>query len=317
MVEQLDIEQSKPAGSFYSLNEKHLFKETLEKYKNYQFEQKKQIDTGSDMKMILYDIDFYGMGLDVLQTFDEGEFVFANRLRIRRYYVDSTTCGDQGMYTYCTEIIDITKNQHKGSIGIAHGAAQCSDVFLEAGFHFALNGFCVHLVDYEGFGYTGGHRINGLSIEAFHHQITTLIEQARPEIPLFLLGHSMGGLTIATFLGRNPWLANKLAGVIYSAPFFGVHESNPVDAGKKAITSLLSGVLDEFAVVAPIPLHRVTRNKAHVRYIVNCKKAAPLMSLKLIDSFFRNHDSLQNNAKKVTYPYHLLLAQNDTIVSNI
>ena len=78
----------------------------------------------------------------------------------------------------------------------------------------------------------------------------------------------MGGLTVATFLGRNQWIANKLAGVIYSAPFFGAHESSGVDFGKKAVTSVLSGLLDEFAVVAPLPLHKVCKSKAHMRTVV-------------------------------------------------
>jgi hypothetical protein len=33
----------------------------------------------------------------------------------------------------------------------------------------ALNGFVVHMIDLEGFGFTAGNRINNLSIEKFHH----------------------------------------------------------------------------------------------------------------------------------------------------
>ena len=189
-------------------------------------------------------------------------------------------------------------------------------MFFEAGLQFALNGFCVHLVDYEGFGYSGGHRINGLTIEKFHHQIVSLIEQARPDLPLFLFGHSMGGLTLNTFLGRNPWIADKVAGVIYSAPYFGVHEALGVDFAKKAMTGVLSGLLDEFAVVAPLPLHKVCKSKAHMRAVIQGRKASPLMSLGLIDSMFKNHDRVINYASNVNYPYLLVLAEKDSIVSN-
>ena len=72
----------------------------------------------------------------------------------------------------------------------------------------------------------------------------------------------MGGLTLATFLGRNQWLANKVAGVMYSAPWFGVHENSGVDFAKKAMTGVLAGLLDEFAVVAPLPIHKVCKSKA-------------------------------------------------------
>jgi pimeloyl-ACP methyl ester carboxylesterase len=52
---------------------------------------------------------------------------------------------------------------------MVHGFAQCQDVFIEAALHYALNGFVVHLVDLEGFGFSGGCRINRLTVEKFHH----------------------------------------------------------------------------------------------------------------------------------------------------
>jgi alpha-beta hydrolase superfamily lysophospholipase len=57
-------------------------------------------------------------------------------------------------------------------------------------------------------------------------------------LPLFLFGHSMGALTINTFLQNNPTLAAKLAGVIYGAPLFGA-------AKTKTPTEL--SILDAFA----------------------------------------------------------------------
>ncbi len=107
---------------------------------------------------------------------------------------------------------------------MVHGFAQCSDTFIEMGIQFALNGFQVHLVDLEGSGYTDGNRVNSLQIEKFHHQVSTLLKQADPNIPCFLMGHSMGGLTVNTYLGLNPNIAERLAGVIYTAPFFGMPE---------------------------------------------------------------------------------------------
>ena len=255
------------------------------------------------------------MSLNALETFEEGEFTLANKLRFRRYYVTNTTYTD-GMYTYLTEVVDSTAVKYKGSIAMVHGAAQCHDVFFETAIQFALNGFCVHLVDLEGHGFTGGNRINKLSIEKFHHQVVTLLEQARPDIPLFLFGHSMGGLTVASFLGRNQQIAEKLAGVIYSAPYFGPHETLGVDFAKRAMTSVLSGVLDEFALVAPLALHKVCRSKSYVRCIITGRKAAPLMSLQCVASGFKNQDRVLMHASNVTYPYQVCVAEKDSIVCN-
>lgn len=90
--------------------------------------------------------------------------------------------------------------------------------------HLALNGFYINLVDLEGYGFTGGTRINRLTINKFHAQVNTLLEQVKPNLPCFLFAHSMGGLIINSYLGCNPDIAARLAGVIYSAPYFGAPE---------------------------------------------------------------------------------------------
>lgn len=93
-------------------------------------------------------------------------------------------------------------------------------MWFEAALQLALNGYVVHMIDFEGYGYSAGSRISKLSVEKFHHSVTTILLQVSPDLPCFLLGHSMGGMTINTFLSLNPDVANKLSGVIYSAPFF-------------------------------------------------------------------------------------------------
>ena len=65
------------------------------------------------------------MRLNVLETFDEGEFVFASKLKFVRKYVNDTK--DATMFTYHTEICDQTlqESEYRGQIGIFHGFAQC------------------------------------------------------------------------------------------------------------------------------------------------------------------------------------------------
>ena len=69
----------------------------------------------------------------------------------------------------------------------------------------------------------------------------------------------MGGLTINTYLNLNPHIAEKLAGVIYSAPFFGaVKKFGAID--KFVLSGLASG-LDEMVFTADLKLHKISRNK--------------------------------------------------------
>ncbi len=59
------------------MSERSLFAEVLQKYHDYTFVPKKQVQINDSLSITLFDIDYMGMRLNVLETFDEGEFVFA------------------------------------------------------------------------------------------------------------------------------------------------------------------------------------------------------------------------------------------------
>ena len=171
------------------------------------------------------------------------------------------------------------------------------------------------MIDLEGSGYSAGNRINNLSIEKFHHQVATILLQVSPDLPCFLLGHSMGGLTVNTFLGLNPQIADKLAGVIFSAPFFGISTKkiNPVE---KLVISGIAKVMDEMVMISSLPIHKICRNKQYMRQVIQSRKANPFMTAGLMDSWIKNHDRVATFANKVNYPYLILLGEKDVIVDN-
>ena len=189
-------------SQFLSNSQRQLFGEVLARYENLEFQESKKLEVagadGNSLELSVFDIDYFGMRLNVLETFDEGEFVLAERLKFIRGYVNDTK--DQTMFTHHTKIFDVTLSQYRGSIGMFHGFAQCQDVFFEIALQYALNGFVVHLIDFEGQGYSGGKRISGLTIERMHLQVTSLLTLTDQSIPLFLYGHSMGCLILNTYL---------------------------------------------------------------------------------------------------------------------
>lgn len=100
----------------------------------------------------------------------------------------------------------------------------------------------------------------------------------------------MGGLTVNTYLALNPQIAEKLAGVIYSAPFFGsIKKFGAID--KFFLGGLASG-FDELVFANELKLHKITRNKQFVRMVVNQRKATPLVTASLFSSCFNNLDSV-------------------------
>lgn len=154
-------------GKYNTSSDELAFGVLIEKLKTHEFNVSKKVD--ADAGLNLYDIKYYEQRFDKLELLDEGEVTIADRISILRKYVAPKTQTDTTLYDYMTKVHDITVQQKRGSIVLVHGFAQCSDVWFEMAMQMALNGYVVHCIDLEGFGYCAGSRITNLSIEKMHH----------------------------------------------------------------------------------------------------------------------------------------------------
>jgi alpha-beta hydrolase superfamily lysophospholipase len=66
--------------------------------------------------------------------------------------------------------------------------------------------------------YSGGAR-GAANVQLLHQDIEILLKQARSDLPLFLYGHSMGGLLILSLAMRNPEI--NFAGIITTSALIG------------------------------------------------------------------------------------------------
>lgn len=161
---------------------------------------------------------------------------------------------------------------------------------------YALNGFDVHLIDLTGFGYASGVRMARNNVKTFHQDLKEALLCIKPGLPLFIHCHSMGGLTVATFLANNPHL--NIAGVVFSAPFFQFAKEFQMDEKKRFIIRLLAPELDNVVINPMIPLHLVCRDKRIYYQFLSRKKNIPFLSLGLAQSMFEFIDDLPFNLKK-------------------
>lgn len=132
-----------------------------------------------------------------------------------------------------------------------HGFSEESDIWLESAYQYALNGFVVHIIDNDGYGFSAGCRGAGPNITYFHHNLTALVQQFAVGIPTFLYGNSMGCMIINTFLLRNPGL--KLQGVIFGSPFFQFYEGMGVTWERKILAKCIAPVF-EVSIKTPFSL---------------------------------------------------------------
>ena len=91
---------------------------------------------------------------------------------------------------------------------VVHGFGEHSGRYEELARFFARHGFAVHAYDHVGHGQSSGRRGHVDAFDWFHDDLERFVAFARaehPGLPLVLLGHSMGGLVVASFGGmRTP-----------------------------------------------------------------------------------------------------------------
>lgn len=109
------------------------------------------------------------------------------------------------------------------SIVLVHGFGEHCLRYDELGMWFAQRGFAIHTYDQRGHGRTPGPRGHVDRFSDYHDDLAIFLERVReeqPELPLSLLGHSLGGLVVASFLReRRPVVSSAaLSGPLLSLP---------------------------------------------------------------------------------------------------
>jgi len=110
---------------------------------------------------------------------------------------------------------------------LMHGLGAHSGWFIDMGNELNQRGLAVYAVDHRGFGRSGGprgHVRQGSVYIADLKAFLAEVKRARPDAPLIILGHSMGGIfalhlaaddarsganTLAGMILMNPWIADS------------------------------------------------------------------------------------------------------------
>jgi alpha-beta hydrolase superfamily lysophospholipase len=202
--------------------------------------------------------------------------------------------------------------QARGVVAICHGVNSHSGYYLWAAEQLAAGGLAVYALDLHGRGQSDGERFYLESIDDYVHDVDALVTLAKsrePGLPLYLLGHSAGGVVSCTYALEHQ---RKLAGLICESFAFQVAAPDFALAVVKGLSHLAphAQVLhlknEEFsrdpAVVAamnadPLIAHETQPTKTVaelVRADERLKKEFPLITLPVL--------ILHGTADKVTRP---------------
>lgn len=138
-------------------------------------------------------------------------------------------------------------SQPRANLLLQHGYGEYAGRFLrqynELIPRLLERGFNVYAFDLEGHGNSPGSRGMTDIEQAVQEHLTARLALAEESLPLFLFGHSLGGLVTASSMVLD---ANGVAGVVLSSPALPLHN---------VMLRLLARTLAAIAPGAPAPLH--------------------------------------------------------------
>lgn len=124
----------------------------------------------------------------------------------------------------------------RAALVISHGFKAHGGLYAWTGEQFAKSGLSVYAIDHRGHGNSGGDRYEVENISQFTadlDQLVDLVKAREPGLPVFLLGHSAGGVMGAVYSLDHQ---DKLAGFISESYAFGVYAPDLALAVLKGIS---------------------------------------------------------------------------------
>lgn len=215
---------------------------------------------------------------------------------------------DTNIYHQCW----LPEGEPKAALLIVHGLAEHSGRYMNVVNHFVPLGYGVYGVDLIGHGKSDGARVYVERFEDYTDALKTYFDVVRdwqPDKPIFLVGHSMGGLIGSIYLIEHQ---AELSGAVISAPFVQVPDN--VSPPVVFVGKVLSTLMPKFGLVG-VEAEGVSRDPEVVQAYVNDPlvyrgKTTARLSAELLKAMQR----VAAEAVRITLPILILQGGADKLV---
>ncbi len=202
-------------------------------------------------------------------------------------------------------------DRSNGTVIIVHGYCEHSLRYGHVVNALTEAGYNVYLFDQRGHGKSDGPRAAVLRFEEYLEDMDVFLEQVRKsygEGPLFLLGHSMGGLVVAHYtLSRRP----DIAGVVLSSPYLGLKVKVP--AWKEALARVTSRLVPSLSLKSEIDPHLLSHDGGMVEEYISDPAVSKLNNARWYTESSASQDYCQENARSFPVPMLLMHGGDDRI----
>lgn len=199
----------------------------------------------------------------------------------------------------------------RGVVVVVHGLGDHARRYEALALELNASGIAVVAQDHRGHAGSGGARQRFDSIEQLLGDVGLAVQEARrqhPGVPLFLHGHSLGGLVVAQYVARQ---GQGLAGAVVSSA--ALKRPTTASDGQVRVVAALSAVAPGLGLEALDPAKVVREPAARAALADDPQIARDKLPARTVATLLAGVDDLQARLPAVTRPVLILHGQADTI----
>jgi alpha-beta hydrolase superfamily lysophospholipase len=205
-----------------------------------------------------------------------------------------------------------------GVIVVIHGLAEHSGRYRETAEFLCNHGWAVYAFDLRGHGLSQdppqARRVHVDHFTDYFHDVEAIIRLAREAhagLPLFILGHSMGGLIAISYILKTP---GPLAGAIISSPALGTHPQFRPPLFLKLLVVILSRLAPRLLVNSDLDTQAISRDPKVVLDYVNDPLISNKVSVRWYSEILQAMNRAHENAPALQIPILLMQSGADRLV---
>ena len=205
-----------------------------------------------------------------------------------------------------------------GVIVLIHGLADHGGRYLGTGQYLASHGWVVYACDLRGHGLSSdGHQAGRVHVDTYSDYAQdvsatiALAKQGYPDLPLVILGHSMGGLVSLTYALNHPY---ELDALVLSSPALGAHPDTQLPSILDLLLRFLVHIRPRLLFSSDLDSNAICRDPEVVQAYINDPLVSDKVSARWYVEITRAIRDIQGRASELGIPTLLMQSGDDHLI---
>ena len=207
----------------------------------------------------------------------------------------------------------------RGVVVIIHGLAEHGGRYQETAAALSAENWAVYAGDLRAHGLSpdvpGAGRVHVKRFTDYFRDVEAFLAEARKNhdsLPVFILGHSMGGLISISYVLERP---EGINGAVISSPALGIHPDSKPPAWLKMMVGVLSAIAPRLRVASDLDTKLISRDPAVVQAYIDDPLVSEKVSVRWYREFIKAIARANRAAATLKVPMLLMQSGDDRLVN--